>query len=121
MHNPIDIPAYQMLSPFAFGFKKNMGMQEATFVVKEALQAKIMKRLSQFMIFVDVEQAYDSVEPEKLEEVLKLKLFNQAEINVIMNLMTHISATTSTQWGDSKLFPLERGPPQLRGLNSIFN
>ena len=120
MYNLIETPSYQMLSPFAFGFRKGLGMQDAIFVVKEALQANINKRLSQYMIFVDVEQAYDSVEPQKLEEVLKLKLFNQGEINVIMNLMTHISAITSTQWGDSELFPLERGLPQGDSLSPII-
>ena len=117
IYDLIDTPTFQMLSPYAFGFKKNIGMQEAIFVVKEALQHNIMKKLAQFMIFVDVEQAYDSVEPAKLEEILKLKLFNQTEINVIMNLMTHIHAITSTQWGDSDLFELERGLPQGDSLH----
>ena len=119
VYDLIDTPSYQMLSPFAFGFKRRMGMQEAIFVVKEALQANINQSLSQYMVFVDVEQAYDSIEPAKLEEVLKLKLFNQTEINVIMNLMTHISAITSTQWGDSDLFPLDRGLPQGDSLSPI--
>ena len=42
VYDLIDTPAFQLISPFAFGFKKGIGMQEAIFVVKAALQRNSM-------------------------------------------------------------------------------
>ena len=71
-------------------------------------------------IFVDVAAAYDSVEGDKLAEVLELKNFNQPEINLIMGMMTNMKAITSTVWGDSEAFPLGRGVPQGDSLSPII-
>jgi len=67
-----------------------------------------------------VAAAYDSVEWDKLAHTLSLKNFHPTEINLIMNLMTNMKAITSTVWGDSAPFPLQRGVPQGDSLSPII-
>ena len=109
-----------MISPHQFGFRRRIGTQQALLVVKSALQHHIANKRRQFMVFIDVEAAYDSVDPQKLHDILQLKQFTPSEVNVLMNLLTHMRALTVTEWGDSDLFPLEKGIPQGDSLSPII-
>jgi len=84
------------------------------------MQHLINQGILPIQIFIDVAAAYDSVEWDKLAQTLQLKNFKQTEITLIMNLMTNMKAITSTVWGDSEEFPLQRGVPQGDSLSPII-
>jgi len=116
----IQATGYSMLSPMQFGYQKRTGVPQALYTAKLTMQHLINQGTLPIQIFIDVAAAYDSVEWDKLAETLQLKNFKQTEINLIMNLMTNMQAITSTVWGDSEEFPLQRGVPQGDSLSPII-
>ena len=120
VYNLTDNSMYQMLTALQFGFKKATGVPQAIYTAKLALQHMLNQGQTPIQVFVDIAAAYDSVEWDKLEEMLELKNFKPAEINLIMGLMTNMEAITSTVWGDSQPFPLKKGVPQGDSLSPII-
>jgi len=109
------------LSNFQFAYRKGMGCEDAVFVLHSIITKRVKldkKRL--YSTFIDLSQAFDSIEHTMLWEKMKQKSISSKFIQICQKIYENASAEVKTPTGFTKHIKIEKGVLQGETLSPIL-
>lgn len=111
-----------IISEYQAAYKPNTGCSDHVFVLNAAIQSNLAKKRKLYALFVDMSQAFDTVNHKRLWEKLKAKGLSTNMIDVIKEIYSKAKAKIRTTYDISDSFPIETGVLQGETMSStLFN
>ncbi|KAL5157229.1 Secretory carrier-associated membrane protein 3 [Glycine soja] len=92
-----------------FGFMPGRSTMEAIYLLRRVMEQYRMDQQDLYLIFIDLEKAYDRVPREILWKALEKKGVRVAYIRAIQDMYDRVSTSVRTQGGESDDFPITIG------------
>ena len=100
------------LDEIQMGFRPGRGTTDAIFVMRPLLEKYEMARRVLYMVFVDLEKAFDRVPREVIWWWLRKKGVLEREIKAIMEMHTNIETSVKVEYTRSESFDVKVGVHQ---------
>ena len=101
-----------LLEETQFGFQNGVGTREALFSLNVLMQRCRDMNVDVYASFIDYQKAFDSINHEKLIEVLKSTGIDKQEITIISNLYWRQCAEVRVEQSTSEQIIIEKGVRQ---------
>ncbi len=109
-----------IISEFQAAYKKRTGCRDHVFTLYTTIQYNIERGNKVYALFVDMSQAFDTVNHEWLLTKLKSYGLSEKILNTIRAIYRKASAKVRTNDGFSKSFQIEKGVLQGETMSSIL-
>lgn len=109
-----------IISEYQAAYKKGTGCRDHVFVLSTAIQVNLARGRRVYALFVDMSQAFDTVNHEWLWNKLKVKGLSDKIINTIKAIYKMARAKIKTTYGISETFPIQKGVLQGETMSSIL-
>jgi hypothetical protein len=109
-----------IISEFQAAYKKRTGCRDHVFTLYTTIQYNIERGNKVYALFVDMSQAFDTVNHEWLWTKLKSYGLSGKILNTIMAIYRKASAKVRTNNGFSKSFQIKKGVLQGETMSSIL-
>jgi len=111
-----------IISEYQAAYKPNTGCSDHVFVLNAAIQSNLAKKRKLYALFVDMSQAFDTVNHKLLWGKLKAKGLSTNMIDVIKAIYSKAQAKIRTNYDISEPFPIKTGVLQGETMSStLFN
>ena len=103
-----------------YGFRPNRSTIDLIFSIRMLMEKYWEKGKDLFMVFMDIEKAYDSVKRVKIWECLRKRKVPEGLLKKIQMLYTDCSSCVRVGGGSSCWFPIKRGVQQGSALSPLL-
>ena len=112
---------HKKISSVQFAYQKNKGCEDAVFTLSALINKRIhMQKKNLYSTFIDLSQAFDSVEHSLLWSKLAEKGLSDKFINICRTIYFNAKAKVKTQSGLTSEIPINRGVLQGETLSPVL-
>jgi len=101
-------------------YKKNSGCRDHIFLLTSTIQYNFFIKRKVYALFVDLSQAFDTVEHKRLWTKLSKLGLSSKTIRILKSIYIKASARIRTNYGMSDSFPIEKGVLQGETVSPIL-
>ena len=106
--------------PWFYGLMPGRGTTDAIFIMRQLLEKYEMAGRDLYMVFVDLEKAFDRVSREVIWWSLRRKGVIEREIKAIMKMYTNIETSVKVEYTRSESFDAKVGVHQGSILSPLL-
>lgn len=110
----------KVISDYQAAYKKGNGCMNHVFILNSALQYNVNRGKKVYALFVDLSQAFDTVNHAILWEKLHKKGLSTKFVNIVKSLYSNAKARNQTNYDVSDWFPIKRGVLQGETISPIL-
>lgn len=110
----------KVIHPLQFGFRPEFSISQPIWTLQSVIEDSIEKDKELHILYVDFQKAYDRVEWEELNRVLKVLKLPKRLIEAIKEILSNRYTTYYTPTGVSKKEKISRGLPQGDPTSTIL-